>query len=130
MVKFLLIDDSPTIRLNVKASILKLNKAALIVEAADVRQAVSEFRTERPDVVFLDMMLGKEKGNDVLSLMLKENPGARIVLLTGLPREHAEVVDAISNGAFGYLQKPVRGDAIRKILSEIDEEGGRSVRMK
>jgi ActR/RegA family two-component response regulator len=119
------------VRLTVKRTIEGIyGKSTIITEAATAAQAVSEFRTSPPDIVFLDMMLADGSGNDVLRLMLAERPEAKVILLTGLAREHKDVVDAISWGAFSHIQKPVRAETLKKVLAEIEQESGRAGRVR
>jgi ActR/RegA family two-component response regulator len=84
-------------------------------------------------VVFLDMMLDDSAhagGLNALRAMLEERPDARIVLVTALPGEHPDVVKAVSLGAFGHLGKPIRTEAVRKILSVVEAEAGRMGRIR
>src|SRR5581483_5511789 len=116
--RFLVVDDSPTVRLSLKAAIRKsAGEHAAIDEAEDAESAISSFARDPPDVVFLDMMLAKgTTGGMALERILATAPEARVVLVTGLPEGHADVVDAISRGAAGFLRKPVRVEAVREIL--------------
>lgn len=131
MSRYLLVDDSPTVRLTLAAAIRNARKGvADIKEAGDAKAAISEFAAHRPDVVFLDMMLPGESGLKVLERMLQTNPSAKVVLVTGLASDHPDVVQAIASGAFGYLQKPARTDAVRKVLNDIETEAGRFSRIR
>ncbi|HUR64463.1 MAG TPA: response regulator [Candidatus Thermoplasmatota archaeon] len=131
MSRYLLVDDSPTVRLTLAAAIRNARKGVTDVkEAGDAKAALAEFKTHRPDVVFLDMMLPGDSGLKVLDKMLEANPAAKVVLVTGLASDHPDVVQAIANGAFGYLQKPTRTDAVRKILNDIETEAGRFSRIR
>ena len=131
MSRYLLVDDSPTVRLTLAAAIRNARKGvADIKEAGDAKAAVAEFASHRPDVVFLDMMLPGDSGLKVLERMLQTNPAAKVVLVTGLASDHPDVVQAIANGAFGYLQKPTRTDAVRRVLNDIETEAGRFSRIR
>jgi CheY-like chemotaxis protein len=129
--RYLLVDDSPTVRLTLAAAIRNARKGvADIKEAGDAKAALTEFAAHRPDVVFLDMMLPGESGLKVLERMLQSNPSAKIVLVTGLASDHPDIVQAIAGGAFGYLQKPARTDAVRRVLNDIETEAGRFSRIR
>lgn len=132
VVKILVVDDSPTIRLSIGAAIRQARPVgATVYEAQDLKSAVDQFKRSKPDVVFLDMLLGEnDKGLDVLRKMLSERPDARIVLLTGLPADDPEVRKAIMEGAFAHVQKPIRSESVRKVLNEVDEETGRFGRIR
>lgn len=129
--RFLVVDDSTPIRLMMKAAIEKAGGEAAIEEAADAKTALERFRATPPDVVFLDMNLaGGPGGLDVMTEMLTERPEARIVIVTGLPRSDPRVIDAISNGAAAFIEKPVRTDDVRRVLTTISQESGRSGRIR
>jgi DNA-binding NtrC family response regulator len=129
--RYLLVDDSPTVRLTLAAAIRNARKGVIdIKEAGDSKTALAEFVEQRPDVVFLDMMLPGDSGLKVLEKMLKANPASKVVLVTGLASDHPDVVQAIANGAFGYLQKPARTDAVRRVLNDIETEAGRFSRIR
>lgn len=132
MARYLVIDDSPTVRLTLAAAIRHVRPfGSEIQEASDRSGALQKFTEAKPDVVFLDMMLaGGEKGLDVLRGMLQLRPDAKIVLVTGLPPEDPEVRKAIMEGAFAHLQKPTRSEAVRKVLNDLDEESGRYGRIR
>lgn len=131
MSRYLLVDDSPTVRLTLAAAIRNARKGvAEVFEAGDAKAALAEFTKHRPDVVFLDMMLPGESGLKVLQRMLEANPTSKVVLVTGLASDHPDVVQAIANGAFGYLQKPTRTDAVRKVLNDVETEAGRFSRIR
>lgn len=77
------------------------------------------------------MMLGPDmNGGELLELMLREKPEQRVILVTGLPRDHADVVAALSLGAFAFVAKPIRKDAIQRVLAEVDTEDGRTGRIR
>lgn len=131
MPRYLVVDDSATIRLTLAATLRNLDPSAQIVEAAAEQEAVDRFLAADFDVVFLDMMLSRERSSlDAMRAMLAARPGARIVLTTGLDREHPDVVEAVSEGAFGHLRKPLRADAVRGVILDIEAESGRAGRIR
>lgn len=135
MSRFLIVDDSLPIRLVLRAALEKATAGgARITEASSPTEAMEAFERESHDVVFLDMMMGTEAGHaaglGVLELILARAPSARIVLMTSLPEEHPDVVAAMGLGAFAYVRKPVRVDAVRNILLDLTTEEGVSGRIR
>ena len=130
--RFLLVDDSPTVRLALAGAIRNAHRGAVdIVEAGDAEAALKQFGNAKPDVIFLDMMLGPGKqGSDVLREILGQDPTAKVVLVTGLAPDDPQVKQAIGLGAFALLQKPTRTDAVRRILHDIETEAGRFGRIR
>ena len=132
MSRYLIVDDSPTVRLMVKSAIRKLvGEGAEIDEVEDADAALASFKQRAPSVVFLDMMLARQStGAVALDTILREKADAKVVLVTGLPPTHPDVIEAISRGAFGFIAKPVRSDAIRDILDQIAGESGSQIRIR
>jgi two-component system nitrogen regulation response regulator NtrX len=132
MPRYLLVDDSATVRYMLAGALKQAAGPGVeIVEAGTPEAALAEFGSKAPDVVFLDMVMnGKVTGGFVMSKMLEANPRARIVVLTGLPPNDPNVVSVVSDGAFAHLQKPVRAEAIRGVLSELSAEEGHAGRIR
>lgn len=128
----LIVDDSPTVRRAVAAAVRATRKVEEVHEAGDPDTALISFEKNKPDVVFLDMMLAGDaardpdgdsaKGLQVLKSMLAKRPDTHVVVITGLPASQPDVVDAISLGAIAALRKPVKPDEIRYILESIQPE--------
>lgn len=100
----LLVDDHPIVRAGCQRL---LAEAALghVVEAADVATALALWRTERPDVVILDLNLpGDGGGMEVLRVMRAESPAVP-VLIFSMHEDPAIAVRALKAGAKGYVTK-------------------------
>lgn len=132
MPAFLVADDSRTIRLTLVAALKQAGPPSTeVVEATTDEEALRIFLDRPFDAVFLDMVL-TDVGTSlhILRRMLEVRPEARIIVVTGLEREHPDVVAAVSDGAFAYLRKPIRVDDIRGVLSQMDAESGRGLRIR
>lgn len=127
----LVVDDSPTVRLMISANIRRIKEAHDVIEANEPEKAMEIFSRDRPDVVFLDMKLGSQMaGLDLLRRMLALKPMTHIVIISGLSPEHPDIVDAMSEGAFAFLRKPVRSDVLESLLRDIEKEGGHLRRVR
>lgn len=79
--------------------------------AADGLQAVEAMREEPFPIVVMDVKMPRMDGIAALKVMVEQWPTAQIILLSG----HADMqlaVQAMSEGAFGYLMKPVDFDEL------------------
>lgn len=93
--------------------------------AESAEQAMEVFALEHPTLVFCELVGAPERGLEMILEMLQLDPQAKIVLVTAEDVNGATVRQAIRAGAFGVVKKPLRHEAIRQILSEIEaEEGG------
>lgn len=128
MTRYLVVDDSPAIRLRTISYIKTADpRPSWIMEAGSREEAIALFSRQKPDIVFLDMVMTTESdGLDTLRSIVKGSPRTIVVMCTGLARNDPSVVKAISEGAFDYVQKPVRADDVRKVLEAASMELKRS----
>lgn len=120
MNKLLIVDDNEDIRQQLKWG---LNKEFQILLAPDANEALRLFRSERPNVVVLDLGLPPHADTSVegfrcLEEMLALNPAVKIVMLTG-NNERENALKAMRMGAFDFYAKP-------PVLSELKVIIGRA----
>ncbi|CAO3457151.1 Two-component transcriptional response regulator, LuxR family [Azospirillum argentinense] len=105
----LLVDDHPVVRAGCQ-SLLAEARLGRVVEAADVATALALWRSERPDVVILDLNLpggigGRDGGGlEALRVMRMENPAVP-VLIFSMHEDPAIAARALKAGAKGYVTK-------------------------
>src|SRR5262245_4300519 len=109
----LLIDDEASLRRTVRIALESMGHSA--AEAATGEQALQVLRQGRFDLAFLDLRLGREKGLDLLPVLLREAPGTGVVVMTAYASVDS-AVEAMRRGAFDYLPKPFTPDQLRVVL--------------
>jgi CheY-like chemotaxis protein len=142
LLRYLIVDDSPTVRLTIKQALLREKVSESdVFEAGSASEAATAFDRKNPDVVFLDITLSEgagatgpfldllhqprnpsQSGNDVARYMRSRQPGVTIVVCTGNPADDPRVRELVKAGAFQVLQKPVRLAEIREVLQQIRAE--------
>ncbi len=112
--RVLVIDDDP--------GMLRYMKTLLQMESCEVQTANSGLdaiaQIEKglsPDVVFLDLMMPGMDGLNTLQRIREINPRLKIVMLSCL-KDTAKVVEAMRQGAEDFLNKPLDGAAVEKVL--------------
>jgi DNA-binding response OmpR family regulator len=98
----LVVEDETTLR-ETLADALEV-EGFRVVAAADGREALTRFRTDRPDLVLLDLMLPELSGIEVCRIIRAES-GVPIVMLTAKDSELDKVV-GLELGADDYVTKP------------------------
>lgn len=110
MTGLLLVDDHAIVRAGVRRLLEDTGTIEIVGEAADAEHALRLARTQKPDVVVLDITLkGPRSGLDVLP-QLRET-GARVVILS-MQDEPAYAHRAFEAGAQGYVIKDAADDEL------------------
>lgn len=107
--KILVIDDDTELREALTRS-LSL-RGFKVFEAADSESALLCAEANRPGRVVLDLVIGIEKGIDLINPLKELLPEAKVVVLTGYGTVRT-AVQAMQLGADNYLSKPVEVDEL------------------
>ena len=108
----LVVDDETTLRETLVEALEMEGYRA--VAAADGRAAIEAFRTERPDLVLLDLMLPELSGVEVCRILRAES-AVPIIMLTAKDSEVDKVV-GLELGADDYVTKPF---SLRELTARI-----------
>ncbi len=114
----LVVDDEPFI---LKSLTFILRKGDFeVIEARDGEEAVAMIEQHRPSLVFLDVMMPKMNGYDVIQKVRsnKDLEGVFIVLLTAKGQE-TDRAQGMNVGANDYLTKPFSPSRILQVAREI-----------
>src|SRR5471032_1064988 len=96
------VDDHP-IFLEGIASVLTAEPGiAMVATASSGQEALRLFRLHQPDVTLMDIQMPDMDGIEATSLILREFPHARIVVLTTYEGD-GFVLRAVRAGVFGYV---------------------------
>ncbi|MCF8495137.1 MAG: response regulator [Alphaproteobacteria bacterium] len=100
--RVLLIEDDRTTRHLVTAA---LQDHCELIDVPDASQGISAYNAFQPDIVFLDIELPDGNGQDLLTWMLRNDPGAFVVMFSG--HSHRDnVIKSVETGAKGFVAKP------------------------
>ena len=114
--KLLCIEDNPINMAFVEALVADMEGVSLI-KAATGNEGVQLARSERPDLVLLDMHLPDLGGLEVVRILNVEiASGLKVVILTA-DSFSMDVIKAMSLGACEYWVKPIDGRRLRDGVS-------------
>ena len=113
MEKILIIDDESFIRENVER--ILADEGYQVRGAATGEVAREIVATDEIDLALLDLNLGPENGIDVLKALKDVDPDLLVIIITGYGSVES-AVDALKLGAFHYMKKPFKADALRIIV--------------
>ncbi len=90
----------------------------LVGTANDGISALNLIKTEKPDIVILDMKMPGFNGIELICRAKELYPGIHFIIISGYRRfEYAQ--NAIKYGVEDYLLKPVKGDEINNTLKKV-----------
>ena len=89
-----------------------------IFEAADGKEAVEKFAENRPDVVFMDIVMPVVTGIDALKQIKDTDPAAKVIMASSVGTQ-SHLKEAIKAGATDFLQKPVSNVQVKKIIENM-----------
>ncbi|MBW2054169.1 MAG: response regulator [Deltaproteobacteria bacterium] len=113
MGKILVVDDEESIRITLSAFLTKAKHDVQVAEDAD--KAIELFTKTDFDVVVSDIILPRMTGVDLLKAIRKISPYVQVIMMTGRPTVET-ASESLRAGAFDYLYKPIRKDAILKTV--------------
>lgn len=85
-------------------------------------EAEKKFGKEDYDIAFLDVRLPGKNGVEVFHELHKINPGTRVIMMTGYSVESL-IDQAVKNGAWDVLYKPIDMEKVLGMLQKIKPEG-------
>jgi len=103
-IRILSVDDHPLFRSGIAALLAGQPDMKLVGEAANGREAIQQFRAQRPDITLMDLQMPEMNGLEALTAIRGEFPGARIIVLTTFQGD-VQVLRAMKVGARAYLLK-------------------------
>ena len=106
----LVVDDDPAHRTMLKA--LMGGWGYNIFEADDGSTAIEEVKNRYFDLILMDVRMLKVSGLEALGHIKSYNPAIPVIIMTAFSSVET-AVDALKNGAYDYLTKPLDFDKLR-----------------
>jgi len=110
MADILVVDDDDVIR----ETLDELLSASYSCQTADTaEEALAKLEAQRFDVVLTDISMPGLNGMELLKRVVEKYPGTPVIIISGhSDQDHAQGL--ISRGAFDYLLKPFRLEAVEE----------------
>ena len=96
-------------------------KGHQVVGFTEEEEAVAHVKTNRVDLVILDIKLKKMDGVEVLAEMKKADPQIRAIMLTGYPTLDS-ARESLQLGASEYCVKPIDKEEIEEKVEKVLEQ--------
>ncbi len=121
MSKILIVDDDSNVRLLLKSALEELEETGVeVLTAVDGKEALDIIQNNRPNIIFLDIMMPKMNGFDVCSA-IKSDGNYRDIFIIILTAK-GQITDkekALECGADMYITKPFDPDEVLEKTAEL-----------
>jgi DNA-binding NarL/FixJ family response regulator len=115
MIRVLIVEDHPVVRLGLRSMIESAPGMVVVGEASTGLDGLRAFTLDRPDVTLMDLRLPGMGGLETIAAIRRRAPEARIIVMSGFGSEE-DVFRAVTAGARGYLLK---GDPLEQVIDTI-----------
>jgi DNA-binding response OmpR family regulator len=118
--RVLVVDDDPALQALFKQFLKKANLGRLVLGSG--ADAIATAKTQRFDLVFLDLNLPDVPGDEVYLQLKALYPDLPIIVITGYP--DSEVLGRIlSTGPVTVIKKPLEFDQLNKAVKQLGHKG-------
>ena len=113
--KILIVDDNDLMRTLLRG-ILRSEDYPTVTEARNGIVALDAIAKDKPDIVFLDVIMPEMDGIETLQNIKEHYPDIAVIMITGNPSKE-NVEESIQSGASGFIVKPFNS---AKVLNTLD----------
>ncbi|MCR5581510.1 MAG: response regulator [Pseudobutyrivibrio sp.] len=113
--KILVCDDSILARKQLMDAVKEIATGATFIEGKNGQEAVDLYKSEKPDLVFMDIVMPEKDGNDALSEIKEFDSDAVIIIVSSVGTQE-QLKKAIQLGAKDFIQKPFEKNQIQEII--------------
>ncbi|MCW2707498.1 MAG: two component transcriptional regulator, LuxR family [Frankiales bacterium] len=106
MIRILLVDDQPLMRMGFRMILSAEPDFAIVGEASDGQLAVGLTKELEPDVILMDVRMPGTDGVEATRLIVQQRPQARVLILTTFDLDEY-AFSGLQAGASGFLLKDV-----------------------
>ena len=116
--RILIVEDEPSTRLGLTELVRTWGFTA--ESAADGEEALDQITSFRPSIIITDLVMPRMGGLDLLKALKNDGGEFTVVLLTAQGSVET-AVEAIKEGAYDYLTKPIEPQRLKILLDKIVE---------
>ena len=115
--KLMIVDDSNIIRSKITRTLSQHNME-VVATASNGEEAISLFAITTPDVVTMDLTMPRMDGLECIRALRKLNSNVHILVVSA-PADKATAIQALKEGAQGFLCKPFSEADLTEAMDEL-----------
>lgn len=116
--KILVCDDSILARKSL-SGVLSGFGYSDISEVSNGEDAVNFCKENKPDLIFLDIVMPIKDGVTATSEIMENNPDSKIIIVSSVGTQ-THIKEAIKAGAKDFIQKPIDEELLKQVLENVD----------
>lgn len=89
-----------------------------VIEACDGKEALELYKSHKPDIVLTDINMPELDGLELIRIIRKNDKTTKIIVLSAYS-DQEKLLKAIPLGLFAYLVKPIKGDDLKNVLTNV-----------
>lgn len=113
--RILVVDDEQNSREGLTKILMKEGYEVIAAESGET--ALEEAKKQDFDLVITDLRMPEISGIDVLEKIREEKPDIGVIIVTAYGEVNS-YLKAMTLGAFEYLNKPIKLDELRRVISK------------
>lgn len=122
MIRVLLVDDQRLMRDGMRTLLSLEQDIAVVGEASNGQEALQQALALRPDVILMDIRMPGVDGVAATRAIRKVLPPTRVLILTTFDDDE-QVMEALLEGAAGYLTKDLPAEEIAEAVRKVQSGG-------
>src|SRR5947209_7059075 len=122
VISILLVDDHTLMREGLCQLLALEEDMQVVAEAVNGLDALQQVRRLRPDVVLMDISMPMVDGIAVTRQITQEFPSIAVIMLT-MYRQQQHILQAMRNGARGYLLKSASSQEVAQAIRAVHDGG-------
>ncbi|MBR5951721.1 MAG: response regulator [Pseudobutyrivibrio sp.] len=96
-------------------AVKEIADGAIFLEGRNGTEAIELYKKEKPDIVFMDIVMPEKDGNEALSEIKAFDQDAVIIIVSSVGTQD-QLKKAIQLGAKDFIQKPFEKNQISEII--------------
>jgi two-component system, NtrC family, response regulator AtoC len=118
--RVLIVDDEPMI-VSLLSTVLR-EKGWDVTGARSGTEGIDQLDRARFDVILTDLVMPGDSGIDLLRAAKEIHPDVEVILMTGYATADT-AIEAMRNGAFHYIMKPVKHEEVVNLVEKAYSQG-------